>query len=314
MPALPGVIDAKELAQIAKTELNEDPNRTKEDIKAIQSWIKKQPHLHKYINTDDQHILMFLRGCKFSLERTKEKLDVYNACRAACPEWFDNWDAMDPIVQEFIDLGVAVPLKGYDKNGRRVMVMRGSAIDPRRHNISDQMKFSMMISEMLMHEADQSSITGFVGVQDMEGMTLGHATQFSPSLGKKAMTIWQDAYPQRPKGMHFLNMPSLMEAIFGMMKSFSKEKMRDRLIVHPKGDLTMLHEAVGTEILPKEFGGTNGVLQDHIDELRRKMEKHQKWFLEQGKFKSNEKKRPGKSKNHSNLFGMEGSFRQLSFD
>lgn len=170
--------------------------------------------------------------------------------------------------------------------------MKGAAIDPRRHNISDQMRFSMMISEMLMHEADQSSITGFVGVQDMDGMTLGHATQFSPSLGKKAMTIWQvsviqperpliiyfwrhlydlsykDAYPQRPKGMHFLNMPGLMEGIFSMMKSFSKEKMRDRLIVHPKGDLSMLHEAVGTEILPKEFGGTNGTLQDHIGKTR----------------------------------------------
>lgn len=51
MPGLPGVIDEKELAQIAKRELNEDPNRTKDDIKAIQSWIKKQPHLHKSINT-----------------------------------------------------------------------------------------------------------------------------------------------------------------------------------------------------------------------------------------------------------------------
>jgi len=48
-----------------------------------------------------------------------------------------------------------------------------------------------MVSEMLIAKADQCSITGFVGVQDLEGMTLAHMTSFSPSLGKKSMTVWQ---------------------------------------------------------------------------------------------------------------------------
>ena len=64
--------------------------------------------------------------------------------------------------------------------------------------------------------------------------------------------------------MHFLNMPPVMESVFAMMKSFTKEKMRERLLVHAKGDLTALHEAVGTDVLPEEYGGTNGKIQDHI--------------------------------------------------
>ena len=48
------------------------------------------------------------------------------------------------------------------------------------------------------------------------------------------------------------------------MNSFAKEKMRERMHVHPKGDLTALHEAVGKEVLPEELGGTNGKIQDHI--------------------------------------------------
>ncbi len=74
----------------------------------------------------------------------------------------------------------------------------------------------------------------------------------------------QDAYPSRPQGMHFLNMPSAMEAIFSLMKGFAKDKMRSRIQVHSKHDFKQLHEALGKEVLPSEFGGTNGSMQDHI--------------------------------------------------
>ena len=46
-----GVISDEELKKIAKDELGEDPKRVKNDIKAIQEWIKKQPHLNKNIRT-----------------------------------------------------------------------------------------------------------------------------------------------------------------------------------------------------------------------------------------------------------------------
>ena len=42
---------------------------------------------------------MFLRGCKFSLERTKEKLDFHHAVRGGLPSWFADWDPRLPAVQ-----------------------------------------------------------------------------------------------------------------------------------------------------------------------------------------------------------------------
>lgn len=116
-----------DLEEIARTDLNEDPLRSVKDIQAIKEWLNKQPHLaardgehlgcqwsfttSSNLNifflfiTDDQWILTFLRGCKFSLERTKEKMDTYYTMRTLLPEFFHNRDPMRPEVQELLRLG-----------------------------------------------------------------------------------------------------------------------------------------------------------------------------------------------------------------
>ena len=53
---------------------------------------------------------------------------------------------------------------------------------------------------------------------------------------------------------------------------------------------------------------------EFTDELIANVEKNATWLSKQYKYKSNEKKRPGKEVLYSDLFGMEGSFRQLSLD
>jgi hypothetical protein len=49
--------------------------------------------------------LTFLRGCKFSLEKTKAKFDLYYTVKAACPDWFQNWDPEDQKIKEMLALG-----------------------------------------------------------------------------------------------------------------------------------------------------------------------------------------------------------------
>lgn len=45
-----------------------------------------------------------------------------------------------------------------------------------------------------------------------------------------------------------------------------------------------------------------------------KLSSYRDWFKEQEDVKADESKRPGKPKTHDDLFGMEGSFKQLSID
>ena len=73
------------------------------------------------------------------------------------------------------------------------------------------------------------------------------------------------AYPARPQTMHMINMPPPMEAVFTLYKSFANEKMQKRMRAHLKGEgYSALIESLGKEVLPVEYGGTNGTLQEHI--------------------------------------------------
>jgi len=116
------------------------------------------------------------------------------------------------------------------------------------------------------------------------------------------------------QAIHFLNFPQIMQGVFTMMQSFQKEKMRKRNKVHLKGDYTQLYEDIGKEVLPVEYGGSNGSLEDIQKNWKEKVMMKNEWFKEQSKFKSDETKRPGKPKSHADLFGIEGSFRKLEID
>ena len=51
---------------------------------------------------------MYLRGCKYSLEKTKLKLDMWHTVRTHCPDMFDNWSFKDPKLRELISAGYVI--------------------------------------------------------------------------------------------------------------------------------------------------------------------------------------------------------------
>lgn len=54
--------------------------------------------------SDDQWLIAFLRGCKYSLERTKEKLDLYYTLRTITPELYTT-KPDNPLFDLYMDVG-----------------------------------------------------------------------------------------------------------------------------------------------------------------------------------------------------------------
>ncbi|ETN67653.1 multiple wing hair [Anopheles darlingi] len=182
-----------ELAEKARKELNEVPNRIPEDLASLRSWLIKQTHLNP--RTDDQFLVNFLRGCKYSLEKTKEKLDNYYTVKTAIPEFFENRDPCNEALQTYMMFG---------------------------------------------------------------------------------------------------------------------KKIQERIQVHESFEA--LHKVIPKKYLPEEYGGSGGRLDAIIEDWRLQLIANRDFFSEDAKYRNDERKRPGKPKNASNLFGVEGSFRSLEFD
>lgn len=94
---------SEELQKAATELLGEDPSRIPADLEILKTWIKQQPHLRA--NTDDQFLLAFLRGCKYSMEKTKSKIDKFFTLKSKLPEFFGATDVDDPKFREILKLG-----------------------------------------------------------------------------------------------------------------------------------------------------------------------------------------------------------------
>ena len=56
-----------------------------------------------------------------------------------------------------------VPLKGFDKHGRKVIILKGGNADPTKSTMADQFKTSMMVNELGMKELkNQGRVTRFL--------------------------------------------------------------------------------------------------------------------------------------------------------
>ncbi|XP_050675537.1 alpha-tocopherol transfer protein-like [Leptidea sinapis] len=304
---LPGHLQEK-----AFKELFEDPERVESDIAAIRTWLQKQPHLAS-ANPSDQKIVSFLRGSKYSLERTKEKLDMSYTLRSLVPEIFQNRDPLDPKIQRILAKGVFLPLRICAKDGFRPILIRLSSEIGPDVTMADMVKIIFMIIDLLIEEDDNFVIAGQEAISDSKNLGFALLSQFTPALAKKVVTSFEKALPLRLKAVHLINTAPGFETSYILLKTFLSEKLRNRFHVHNK-NFAALYETFPQEMLPEEYGGSNGSIQELTDYWKVKVESRRDWFLEEDKARSNEYLRPGKPKTTSSLFGVEGSFRKLDVD
>ncbi|EDV98913.1 retinol-binding protein pinta [Drosophila grimshawi] len=303
-----------ELQAIAIQELNELPDRLADDIEALRDWVLKQPHLCAC--TDDQFLLAFLRGTKFSLERAKQKFDRFYTLQATIPEIFNERRlADDPLTLDIIRSGVLLRLPQDEHDiGPCVTIIRAGSYDTSKYKFQDIIRVGSMFGEIMMFEDENATVSGYVEIMDMKGVTGAHLFALRPDLLRKFSTYADEAMPTRQKGIHFINVPSAFETGFNTLRSFFPAKIKSRISV--SSDPDAIFNIVPCEYLPLEYGGTNGIIEDISRSMEMLLSSYAQYFVASQDFGTDEKLRDFSTvtQDKDSSFGATGSFRKLEID
>lgn len=298
-----------QLQSLAVTELDEVTSRIPEDVAHIRKWITQQSHLKA--RTDDQWILNFLRGCKFSLDRTKEKLDNFYTVRSALPEFFAKRDPLSSEIQHILKLGLFLPID--TKDGPKIFVVRTANVDPTHVSLIDITKVCLMITDIILNEDDYCVIQGQRFFVDFGAFNKHQLLRVTPTLCQKAILCLKDVYPCRLKGFYIINMHPIFESIINIGKVIMGKKLSSRVVAYSKDNLQSLYNNIPKSALPADYGGEGETIEALTVKWKSKVESYRDMFLEDAKYGCDESKRIRKSV-LSEHFGIEGSFRKLNID
>lgn len=105
-----------------------------------------------------------------------------------------------------------------------------------------------------------------------------------------------------------------MDKVLAMMRPFMKKELMDAMHLHSTLD-SFLDKHVTKDMMPNEYGGSAGQFGDLTEKVYNEMLKNGPFYVEEEETKRvDEKLRPGTPKTESDLFGIDGNFKQLQFD
>ena len=214
------------------------------------------------------------------------------------PNWFDNWDPSEPNLQRIVEAGVFLPLQGFDRLGRYSILVRMGKVIPATMSAEDCYKVLIMIFNMVIEGNIQSQTKGMAIVMDLDGMGTSHSSLLNPTLVKKLLVVFQEAFPMdndillELSSIYFLNMPKILEKLIMVVLSFLKKY---KSVVKFQDKESMVEE-MGTEILPAEYGGDNRDCDQLASFWEEELGRQREWLAAQRKFKTDESLRVGKSK------------------
>ncbi|KAM9712909.1 LOW QUALITY PROTEIN: clavesin-1-like [Menidia menidia] len=243
---------SSETAEKARLELNENPDTLHHDIQQVRDMIVTRPDIG-FLRTDDDFILRFLRARKFDQMETFRLLAQYFQYRQQNLDMFQSFKVGDPGIKRALMDGFPGVLETPDQHGRKILILFASNWDQGRNSFTDILRAILLSLEVLI-ENPELQINGFVLIIDWSNFSFKQASKLTPNILKLAIEGLQDSFPARFGGIHFVNQPWYIHAMYTIIKPFLKDKTRKRIFLHGN-NLNSLHQLIGVDCLPSEFGG-----------------------------------------------------------
>ncbi|XP_017855598.1 PREDICTED: alpha-tocopherol transfer protein-like [Drosophila arizonae] len=285
------------------------PQIKREEMRKFVDWIHAQPHFSPHFSEGEA--LHFFHACKYSMEMAKQVLETNLTARTHLDDFFVNLDIESNQLKRAMKTVSIVPLPGATPEGYRVIVGKLEDLNASNFNYADVMKLYCMVFDYWMYE--DGIQPGHVIVIDLKGCSLGHVARIGLLQMKKFLFYLQEAAAIRLIGFHFINIVPFMDKIMALMNPFMKKELTSILYLH--NDINEFFKFVPREMMPKDYGGQFEETKVARELYYNKLIDDRKQMLEfETRHQVNEKLRPGKPKNASDLFGIAGNFKKLDID
>ncbi|XP_015252282.1 PREDICTED: clavesin-1-like isoform X3 [Cyprinodon variegatus] len=181
-----------------------------------------------FLRTDDEFILRFLRARKFDHMETFRLLAQYFQFRQQNLDMFQSFKVDDPSIKRALMDGFPGVLETPDQHGRKILILFASNWDQSRNSFIDILRAILLSLEVLI-ENPELQINGFTLIIDWSNFSFKQASKLTPNILKLAIEGLQDSFPARFGGIHFVNQPWYIHAMYTIIKPFLKDKTRKRL-------------------------------------------------------------------------------------
>ncbi|CAH1163233.1 unnamed protein product [Phaedon cochleariae] len=295
-----------EMLKVALRMHGKTEEQLEEDIQIIRDWLKTQPHLPEI--PCDNLIMNFLLLHKFSIENTKEKLDMYYTIRHLLPEVYDSRANTAEDMKENADICHFIPLPKRTEDGDRVSVVQLTEGSGDMFDMYRSMGYCYNTLEIRLQE---DVLTSDIFINDLRYVRMSHIVKITPIHLKKVITILEKVYNNKVKQFHFLNCPPYALTLLNIFKQFMKPKLAARLFIYE--DTTSITKHISKDILPCDFGGNERSLYELNEIWKHKLSEYNDRFIALSKMRTDEKLRPSPLKNDQ-ILGYHGNFKKLEMD
>lgn len=251
----------------ARVDLNEDEQGREQALAEMRAWIHRNRHI-LVCREDANFLLRFLRMKKFRMPEAQAVLMKYLNMRQKEPHYFHRLDIHDPAINDLVTRGYMFVLPERDSCGRRVVVSRGSRVDPSRHTPEQVIRTNLMTFETLL-EDEETQVRGFTYLYDQKSIGFSHVFMWSPSQVSHMIGCCESAMPMRHRQINLVNVHTLIHTVLEFVKGLIAEKLRSRFVIH--SNVEKLQRTLPVKILPKEYGGVTPI-DDMIGAWKKELE------------------------------------------
>ncbi|RZF37481.1 hypothetical protein LSTR_LSTR005356 [Laodelphax striatellus] len=202
-------------------------------------------------------------------------------------------------------------LPGHNNDGSKVAVFKPLSSERGDHLdlVSTIKRCVMHLDLCLKNGVDFSSLHIII---DASSVKLAHLVAAFNPQGIRALTLSMKAYPVRVAQVNVVNVTPNIERMVAFFRPFLSAKIMSRVVVHREPQI--LFKDISKNTLPKDYGGDGPSLEELNVMSKEQLGSEKHYFDLCDSWKTDEKRRIGKSQYTNTDLSDIGSFRQLSVD